>query len=82
MKQETFYEYIGQDENNLGYVNGSEYALDVANRSMFQRIIGIPFGLPFSWRVIVLKPIGCAYHNESCFRENWKLKFTRFSDGE
>ena len=81
-KTGTFYEYIGDDENSLGYVKGREYALVVSDRPFSQRILGIPLGLPFSWKIIVLEPIACAYHNESCFKSSWKLKFTRHSDGQ
>lgn len=78
MTHRTFYEYIG--DADVGYVRGSEYALDVAERTFLSRLTGALLGIPFGWKIVILKPIPLAYCSESDFFECWKLLRTTFSD--
>lgn len=80
MKYKAIYEFIGDTEFGLGYVNGKEYDLQVTDRTLLNRIIGLPFGAPFSWKVIITKPIVCPYSSRAKFYENWKFKYTELSD--
>lgn len=78
MKIESFFEYTG--EGDEGYVVGNEYPIAVIMRSGLERFVGIFFGIPFSWKIVVLKPIAITYNSLDEFSSDWKFKFTRFND--
>lgn len=80
MIPETMFEFIGDPENDSGYVVGSEYPLEILERTIISRVLGIPFGLPFNWKIMVIKPLVRPYKSKSAFDKDWKLKFVRFSD--
>ena len=81
MKAETVFEYLGDRDD--GYVKGHEYALTVMVRPTMWRILQfILQGVPYKYKIVILKPIPLAYPSWDDFNGHWKLKYTRFSDGD
>ena len=80
MKTQYFYEYIGDNATEDGYFVGQDYALTIVHRTLWQRLLGLYFNVPFGVKLFISAPMPVLYKDLDEFYKSWNYKFMRVSN--